>query len=155
VGEVESGQGTLHELVYGQEGKRALGQIADAARSIDEVVREVEQGSGVLHSLVYEEGNTNFLRELNELSTTLNGIVQDISRGRGTVGGLVRDPTVYEDLKTVLGNVKRNVLFKALIRFTMDKDDLRRMDRAPSASEVAPAGASGSREASHPEPPAR
>lgn len=138
VAEVEGGQGTLHELVYGHDGKRALNQLANAAQSIDEVVREVQHGRGVLHSLLYEEGNTNFLREFNELSTTLNGIVQDIDQGRGTVGGLVRDPTVYEDLKTVLGNVKRNVLFKALIRFTMDKDDLRRMDQAPSAREAAP-----------------
>jgi phospholipid/cholesterol/gamma-HCH transport system substrate-binding protein len=69
---------------------------------------------------------------------TLNRVVQDIDRGRGTIGGLVRDPTVYEDLKTTLGNVQRNVLFKALIRFTMENDGLRRAERAPRALPVAP-----------------
>jgi len=135
VAEVEHGQGTLHELVYGEQGKRALDQLANAAHSIDQLVGEVRDGKGVLHSLVYEEGNSNFLRDLNQMSATLNRIVEDVDRGRGTIGGLVRDPTVYEDLKTVLGNVERNVIFKALVRFTMEKDQLRREERAPKPAE--------------------
>ena len=131
VAQVEKGPGTLHELVYGEQGKRALDQFASAAQSIDQLVTEVRNGNGVLHSLVYEEGNSNFLRDLNQMSATLNGLVQDIDHGRGTVGGLVRDPTVYEDLKTILGNIERNIVFKALIRFTMEKDHLRRTERAP------------------------
>jgi phospholipid/cholesterol/gamma-HCH transport system substrate-binding protein len=135
VTEVESGKGTLHEVIYGENGKQAISDLSSAAREIDAVVREVREGKGVLHSLVYEEGNSNFLRELNELSATLNRVVQDIDKGRGTIGGLVRDPTVYEDLKTTLGNVQRNVLLKALIRYTVDKENLRRGESAPKVQE--------------------
>ena len=138
VGEVENGHGTLHELVYGEQGKQALDKLAGAAQSIDQLVGEVQHGHGVLHSLVYEEGNSNFLRDLNQMSSTLNRIVQDVERGRGTVGGLVRDPTVYEELKTILGNVERNIVFKALVRFTMEKDHLRRAEDAPKAADSAP-----------------
>ncbi len=136
VAEVEKGHGTLHELVYGEQGARAIQQFANAAQSIDQLLAEVRDGNGVLHSLLYEEGNSNFLRDLNQMSATLNGIVEDIDRGRGTVGGLVRDPTVYEDLKTILGNIERNIVFKALIRFTMEKDHLRRTERAPKPAEI-------------------
>jgi phospholipid/cholesterol/gamma-HCH transport system substrate-binding protein len=132
--EVEQGDGTMHELVYGEDGRRALASLGLAADEIKDVVREVKQGHGVLHTLVYEEGHTNFLRELNEMSVTLNRIVSDIDKGRGTLGGLLRDPTVYEDLKTLLGKVKRNVLFKALVRFTIEEDGLRRAEEAPSVS---------------------
>jgi hypothetical protein len=45
----------------------------------------------------------------------------------GTLGGLLKDPTVYEDLNTVLGNVKRNTLFKALIRYTVEEDEPRKV----------------------------
>jgi phospholipid/cholesterol/gamma-HCH transport system substrate-binding protein len=105
--------------------------LGDAAQSIHQLSDELQNGSGALHSLIYEDGSANFVRDLNQMSATLNGIVQDIERGRGTVGGLVRDPTVYEDLKTILGNVERNVVFKALVRFTMEKDHLRRTEAAP------------------------
>ena len=43
------------------------------------------------------------------------------------------DPTVYEDLKTVLGNVERNVLLKALVRFAIKEGDLEREPRVPKA----------------------
>ena len=68
------------------------------------------------------------------MSAVLNRIVQDVDKGRGTLGGLLRDPTVYEDLKTVLGNVKRNTLFKALVRFTMENEQLRRAEDAPEVA---------------------
>jgi phospholipid/cholesterol/gamma-HCH transport system substrate-binding protein len=135
--EVERGEGTLHALVYGQEGKRALSELSRAASDIDAVVRDVRDGRGVLHSLVYEENQGNFLHDLNRMSATLSRIVDDIDKGHGTLGGLVRDPTVYEDLKTTLGNVKRNVLLKAIIRFTMEKEGLRRVGEAPHVEEEA------------------
>ena len=50
----------------------------------------------------------------------------NLEKGRGTVGGLMVDPSVYEDLKTILGNVQRNVLLKALIRFTIKQGDIER-----------------------------
>ncbi|MFM2420914.1 MAG: hypothetical protein RL385_5637 [Pseudomonadota bacterium] len=135
LGEVESGEGTLHEVIYGASGKEALRELTSAAREIDAVVHEVRDGKGVLHKLVYDEGQTRFLEDLNAMSAALNRVAQDVDKGRGTLGGLAKDPTVYEDLKTVLGNVKRNVVFKALIRYTQEKDHLRRAEDAPRAKE--------------------
>jgi len=135
LGEVESGEGSLHEVIYGKTGKEALTELTSAAREIDAVVHEVRDGKGVLHKLVYDEGQTRFLDDLNAMSAALNRVAQDVDKGRGTLGGLVKDPTVYEDLKTVLGNVKRNVVFKALIRYTQEKDNLRKAEDAPRAKE--------------------
>ena len=44
--------------------------------------------------------------------------------GRGTVGALLKDPSVYEDLKLILGNVKRNKALRWLVRYTIEKDGL-------------------------------
>jgi phospholipid/cholesterol/gamma-HCH transport system substrate-binding protein len=130
--QVERGQGTLHALVYGTEGKDALVALRRAAGEIEAVVGAVKEQDGVLHALVYEPESKQFLSQLNQITATLQRIVHDVDQGRGTVGGLLRDPTVYEDLKGVLGNIKRNVLFKALIRFTADSEQLRRVEAAPS-----------------------
>jgi phospholipid/cholesterol/gamma-HCH transport system substrate-binding protein len=130
--EVQHGEGTMHELVYGADGKRALASLGLAAQEISEVVSEVKDGDGVLHALVYEQGQDRFLDDLNQTSAVLKRMVEDVDKGRGTIGALLRDPTVYEDLKTLLGNVKRNVLFKALVRFTMENEQPRRADEAPA-----------------------
>jgi phospholipid/cholesterol/gamma-HCH transport system substrate-binding protein len=132
VAQVESGDGTLHALIYGREGKDALVGLASAADEIAKVTRAVQEQDGVLHALVYEPESRQFLTDLNQMAATLKRVVQDVDKGRGSLGGLLRDPTVYEDLKSVLGNVKRNVLFKALIRFTAEREQLRRVDNAPS-----------------------
>jgi phospholipid/cholesterol/gamma-HCH transport system substrate-binding protein len=144
--EVEHGPGTMHEIVYGSDGKRALASLNLAASEIGDVVHEVKDGKGVLHALVYEADQVAFLRDLNQLSAVLTRMAQDVDKGRGTLGGLLRDPSVYEDLKTLLGNVKRNVLFKSLVRFTMENEQLRRVELAPV---VTPANG-----ASHPAPAA-
>ncbi|NTX52887.1 MCE family protein, partial [Myxococcus sp. CA039A] len=48
----------------------------------------------------------------------------------GTLGGLISDPTVYEDLREVLGNVKRNRILRALVRFSLDnRKDLEQMGK--------------------------
>jgi phospholipid/cholesterol/gamma-HCH transport system substrate-binding protein len=147
VAQVEHGDGTMHALLYGTEGKDALVSLSRAAGEIGAVVRAVREQDGVLHALVYEPENKEFVTQLNEMAATLNRMVQDVDQGRGSLGGLLRDPTVYEDLKSVLGNVKRNVLFKALIRFTAESEQLRRSDKVPSvelesAPKISPAPSS-------------
>lgn len=135
VTEVQTGDGALHEVIYGQTGKELLVELKRAAAEIGDVTREIREGDGLLHTLVYGEGNTDFLVELNAFASSLRRMAEQIEKGRGTLGGLIVDPTVYEDLKTVLGNVERNVLFKALIRFTIENDQIR---REPSQAEPAP-----------------
>jgi phospholipid/cholesterol/gamma-HCH transport system substrate-binding protein len=135
--EVEGGDGGLHKLVYGPVAASAAGEIATAAQEIAAVAREVREGNGLAHGLIYDASATNLVAELEQVATGLNRMVSEIERGRGTLGGLIKDPTVYEDLKTVLGNVRRNVLFKALIRATIEQDDLRKVDHAPTVRPLA------------------
>jgi phospholipid/cholesterol/gamma-HCH transport system substrate-binding protein len=144
VAQVERGDGTMHTLLYGNEGKDALVALGRAASEIGAVVQAIRAEDGVLHALVYEPENKAFVSDLNQMAATLQRMVEDVDQGRGSLGGLLRDPTVYEDLKTVLGNVKRNVLFKALIRFTAESEQLRRVDQVPhveseEAQQVPPA----------------
>ena len=129
--EVESGDGGLHRLVYGPAAADAAEEFAVAAREITSVLHEVREGNGLAHTLIYDDDAADLVVQLDAFATTLNRMSSEVDDGRGTLGGLVKDPTVYEDLKTVLGNVKRNVLFKTLIRATIEDDGLRRPEQAP------------------------
>jgi phospholipid/cholesterol/gamma-HCH transport system substrate-binding protein len=122
---VENGGGTLHGLIYKDDGSRILGEVERAAKELADVVAEVRTGHGMLHSLVFEEDRTNLIQNLTAMSRILRQLAEETQQGKGTVGALLRDPTVYEDLKTILGNVKRNRLLRALVRFTIERDDLK------------------------------
>jgi phospholipid/cholesterol/gamma-HCH transport system substrate-binding protein len=53
------------------------------------------------------------------MSEDLRVITGKIRAGEGTLGALVVDPSVYDDLRTVLGNVKRNKVLQELVRITV------------------------------------
>src|SRR6185436_11747823 len=100
--------------------------LRDAAAGLASIMGEVRDGRGLAHALIYDPDNGRAMNELNEAATRLNRMMGNLEKGRGTVGGLMVDPSVYEDLKTILGNVQRNVLLKALIRFTIKQGDIER-----------------------------
>lgn len=145
--EVEQGKGAAHELVYGRAAADALENLQKATADLASVIGEVRDGQGLLHALIYDEEQAHAVHELTEMAMRLNRMAGELEKGRGTLGGLLVDPSVYEDLKTILGNVERNVLLKALIRFTIKRGDIERP--AGLAREVRGADATDS----VPEPP--
>ncbi|MGO9833976.1 MAG: MCE family protein, partial [Polyangiaceae bacterium] len=58
-------------------------------------------------------------------SDDLRVIVSGLRQGKGTIGALLVDPTVYEDLRAAIGNVERNEVLRALVRFSMKADEKR------------------------------
>lgn len=128
---VDQGEGFAHELIHGKSGRATMVALRDAATEIASISGAVAQGDGLLHALIYDPEQRRALDELSQAATRINGIVANIERGQGTIGGLLVDPTPYEDLTTMLGNINRNVLLKALIRFTVKKGDIQRPANTP------------------------
>jgi phospholipid/cholesterol/gamma-HCH transport system substrate-binding protein len=128
---VEHGPGTLNSLVYGEDGAAALVEMRRAASGVADVTHHLNHGQGLAATLLRDPAGRELVTDLAEFADRINRISIDIERGRGTLGALIVDPSVYEDLKTVLGNVERNVLFKALIRMTIKNDGIQRPALAP------------------------
>jgi phospholipid/cholesterol/gamma-HCH transport system substrate-binding protein len=63
------------------------------------------------------------LGNLDKTTADLRTIVADIKAGKGTIGGLLVDPTIYEDLKSAVGNVERNQVLRALVRYSIKEDE--------------------------------
>jgi phospholipid/cholesterol/gamma-HCH transport system substrate-binding protein len=126
---IESGDGTAHRLVYGDDLAPVLADAQRAVSALADAATEIKRGPGPLHALVYGRDGDELLRNLTLLSRNLKRVSDEVAAGKGTVGALLEDPTIYEDLKIILGDVKRNTLLKALVRYTIRRDSLRQGDR--------------------------
>jgi len=97
-GQIRGGKGLLHALLYDPAGGELVNNLAVASGSADEL-----------------------MQDLSSTAKSVNAIVKKVERGEGSLGGIINDPTVYEDLKVVLGGAKRSKTIKALIRYSIKK----------------------------------
>jgi phospholipid/cholesterol/gamma-HCH transport system substrate-binding protein len=152
--QIEHGDGLAHTLLYDRELSRearqlvrgavaavdhvdalltdiggsasaTLSEIQRDARQIGAVAEAIRSGHGILHTLVYEPDGGNLVENLSALAKTLRRIGDEVEQGKGTVGALLKDPSVYEDLKGIVGSVERSRVLRSLIRSTIRKHGLR------------------------------
>jgi phospholipid/cholesterol/gamma-HCH transport system substrate-binding protein len=85
---------------------------------------EVEKGDGILHSLVYEEPTEqDMVMQFLEAGARLNSILAKIDAGEGTLGLLLNDPTLYEELKLLVGGAGRSTVVRSLIDMVAPAED--------------------------------
>jgi phospholipid/cholesterol/gamma-HCH transport system substrate-binding protein len=144
--EVHHGDGTAHALIYGKEGAQALGELGAAAGQLAGLIADAKQSpNGAVHQLVYGDASGMFA-DLGSAAADLKKITSTVASGEGTVGGLISDPTVYEDLRQVLGNVKRNRLLRALVRFSVNnREELDQIGKVKQQEQQTGVGGSGSK----------
>jgi phospholipid/cholesterol/gamma-HCH transport system substrate-binding protein len=123
VAEVESGDGSAHEIIYGDQGTRLVTNLADMTGEVATLLLSVREGEGLIHELVYEDSGGELLANLEGMSEDMRAVTADIRAGRGTLGGLLTDPSIYEDVKRLVGNLERNDILRALVRYSIRQDD--------------------------------
>lgn len=149
VGRVEKGPGFAHDVLYGEGPSNSMAQIGGAADELRLTLKGIRENKGIAHSVLYGgEGSDELMANLNSMSKDLKQITSDLKAGKGTLGALLVDPSVYEDIKLVLGNVGRNKALRALVRYSIQRDE---KVRGVEIRDPEPASAGGSaREASAP-----
>jgi phospholipid/cholesterol/gamma-HCH transport system substrate-binding protein len=121
---VQRGPGFAHELIYGEGPSHALGQVGEAADEVRLTLRGVRESDSIAHGLLYGgAGSDGLVQNLNSVSADLRHIVADVRAGRGTLGALLVDPSLYEDAKALVGNVGRNKALRALVRYSIQRDE--------------------------------
>jgi phospholipid/cholesterol/gamma-HCH transport system substrate-binding protein len=118
---VRQGPGIAHALIYDAEiSKNAAGAVAE----LHEDLKAIREGNGLAHTLLYGDSESqHVMSNLNAMSDDLRAIVGDVRHGKGTLGALLVDPTVYEDIKSMVGNVERNEVLRALVRYSIKADE--------------------------------
>jgi phospholipid/cholesterol/gamma-HCH transport system substrate-binding protein len=129
---LRSGPGLAHALVYDAQ------MTTDVAGSLAEVnkdLRQIREGNGLVHTLVYGDSDTQHLMtNVNAMSDDLREVVHGLKTGKGTLGALLVDPSVYEDIKGLVGNVERNQVLRALVRYSIKADETRPPPKVEPAS---------------------
>lgn len=121
--EVEQGHGAAHALFYDPKGARAITELGSAAGELATLLHDSRQSpNSAVHQLVYGDARDMFAN-LGSAAADLKKITAKISSGEGTIGGLINDPSVYEDLRTILGNVKRNRILRSLVRYSISNGE--------------------------------
>lgn len=127
VNRVNHGPGLVHELIYAEEGSKAASQVGQAAEELATTLKAVREGDGIAHDLLFggdgSDSAEQVLANLAAVSQDLKGVTGQIKDGKGTLGALLNDPSVYEDLKVLLGNVQRNQVLRALVRYSIQADE--------------------------------
>jgi len=121
---VNSGPGFVHEVVYGEDGAKTLAKLGAVADEANSALKGIREGNGLAHSVIYgDDSSQAMMANLNQASADFRQVVADMRAGKGTLGALLVDPSVYEDLKLMLGNVERNRTLRALVRYSIKRDE--------------------------------
>ncbi len=115
--DVKNGQGLLHSLVYDKAGAETVNNLNQGLHNITSILDEIKDGSGIVHDLIYASDNKQFLRSLNNAALDLETVARDLKSGKGSLGLLLTDPSLYNELYGLIGNLRRNLLLKAIIRY--------------------------------------
>jgi len=141
----EKGPGLAHSLFYD---KRTADSFQSLSAGVDRLVAHVDHGVKELDA-VLSSTDSDGRQVINNLSRAAKGLGEtsdqlrkshaianiehatgDLSAmmaharaGQGTIGALFMDPTVYEQLVTVLGGVERSRILRALVRYAIKKSD--------------------------------
>lgn len=127
-------EGLLPGLLFDPKYKIILEDLRVVAHNFRDVSDRLAGGKGTLGSLVKDEPGDEGIRkasqDLQAAMANLKSITEKINEGEGTVGALIADPTIYENLVSILGGAQRSFLLRGLLRNlgnsgdrARDKDD--------------------------------
>ena len=120
--ETREGSGLIHSLIFEPYDGTGVDHLSASLAGVEEIVREIRSGDGLVHRLIYEPfDDQRVLEGLSATTASLQRILDKIEKGEGTLGLLVNDPTVFEDLQSVLGGARRSRLLRSMIRMSVDE----------------------------------
>ena len=112
--------GLLVALLFDPKYRAVLDEVRLVAHNLRVVSERVVGGRGTLGSLVKDEPDDGGLRlAIQDLQAALANVKQitgKINEGEGTLGALIADPTVYEQLVSILEGAQRSSILRFLIR---------------------------------------
>jgi len=137
---VSKGNGILHTMIYGPKDKsggkideNTLIKLNKTVTKLDKLLNQINEGKGPLHALIYDEKLTGEVDttlsnlsltsvELKETMANFNEISEMLKGGEGTLGALIIDPSIYDNLKGILGEAERSRFVRAAVRYLVEQE---------------------------------
>jgi len=98
--------GDIHELVK---------NLNTVSQNLATITTDLREQKGVLHEMMYGKSGQKLAQTMDNLEKSTNHIeevTRKINQGSGSLGALINDPTVYEDLKAMMGGARRSSVVK-------------------------------------------
>jgi len=96
--------------------------LSNVSASLNESVKTFQKGEGLLHSLIFDSKGKQLLENLTVTSESIKNITAEIESGEGTLGAIIKDPALYDNLKSLLGGAERSFILRNLIRKGIEKE---------------------------------
>jgi phospholipid/cholesterol/gamma-HCH transport system substrate-binding protein len=103
----------------------AADEFSKLAQNLQDITQEVKTGDGTAHAIIYGEDGKKALANLRDASDKVAAIMDKVNKGQGTIGALLVDPSLYEDLKRLVGDLQRNEILRSLVRYSIKRDEAR------------------------------
>lgn len=116
INDVKTQKSLVNSLLYDPEGARVIRELNSVVHSAGKIMNELDREK-------FAQKMSSSADNLQKVSKNFNQISGRIEKGEGSLGGFINDPTVYYDLKTLLGKANRSVLIKAVIRHTLSRNE--------------------------------
>lgn len=122
---VRSGPGFTHDVIYGDGPQKEVAAFGFAANELGLSLKGIREADSLAHDALYggKGPSAKTLDNVAAITDDLRAITAGMRQGKGTIGALLVDPSVYEDMKIVLGNVERNDVLRALVRYSIKQDE--------------------------------
>lgn len=91
------------------------------------LTNEISKQKGLANTLIYGNSGAKLEKSLSNLESILN----KINTGEGTLGALINDPTLYEDVKYLMGGAKRSSILKYFMRSFIESGEKSDEKKAP------------------------
>ncbi len=119
--EIEQGTGLLHALVYEKRSGNILKELSAttvALQQLAHLMRQFQNKKGMAHVLFADPRAESIMADLEQTSRNLKSVSDRLAQGEGTLGALIDDPTLYEDLSSLLRGANRSRTLRNLIQST-------------------------------------
>ncbi|HWQ69035.1 MAG TPA: MlaD family protein [Patescibacteria group bacterium] len=119
--EIEQGTGLLHALVYEKRSGNILKELSEttvALQQLANLMKQFQNQKGLAHILFADPRAESIIADLDQTSKNLKSVSGRLAQGEGTLGALIDDPTLYEDLSSLLRGANRSRILRSLIQST-------------------------------------
>lgn len=112
-------EGISKKLDRGGELDQLIHHLNKLSANLAETTSDLKSQTGLWYELTKGKSGTN----LNKSMEHLESILRKIDKGEGTMGSLINDPTVYEDIKSLMGGAKRSAVLKYFMKQFIDSGE--------------------------------